>query len=149
MTANWSICRVCSSQHKMSTHTQSTIEKSRWKRDGGRQKKRRKRKIEREWKKKRTNCRQFPSEMQLNFINTRACLKKKTNLLWCYRYVADRDAWVERIERGRERERRRGVCPSRHMSHGSTEGMIHGQGTLAHAPNFASHTGRQAHHLTY
>lgn len=71
--------------------------------------------------------------------------KTKTNLLWCYRYVADRDAWVKRTERGTGR----GVCPSRHMSHGSTEGMIHGQGTLAHAPNFASHTGRQAHHLTY
>lgn len=80
---------------------------------------------------------------------TRLAKEKKANLLWRYRYVADRDAWVERIERGRERERRRGVCPRRHMSHGSTEGMIHGQGTLAHAPNFASHTGRQAHHLTY
>lgn len=34
--------------------------------------------------------------------------KTKTNLLWCYRYVADRDAWVERIER--KREEREGEC---------------------------------------
>lgn len=72
--------------------------------------------------------------------------KKKTNLLWRYSYVADRDAWVVRIER--ERERKGSVSQQTHVT-GSTEGMIHGQGTLAHAPNFASHTGRQAHHLTY
>lgn len=40
------------------------------------------------------------------------------------------------VERKREKERKRGGEST--QTHVTEEGMIHGQGTLAHAPNFAS-----------
>lgn len=78
--------------------------KKRW----GKTEKRRKRKIERV-KEKANQLSTVSKRNAAQFYKyTRLAKEKKANLLWCYRYVADRDAWVKRTER--KREEREGEC---------------------------------------